>query len=200
MFSTSCWNLFGTPAWHVAYEPRSTERTNCTTPHLLEVPNEIIDTTQVEVLLREYLLWTVPLFNKQNDLDVNVDVALAGTLSGLTECLPPDGCTVLARSGDSAANAVGFYRKIWTDAAETKRLYLRPEVRGEGLGRRLAQRLIDEARKSGYSELYFDSADFMSSAHSLYRSLGFRDVDASPEAEHPQDVSPHLIYMVRALD
>jgi L-amino acid N-acyltransferase YncA len=64
----------------------------------------------------------------------------------------------------------------------------------------LAQRLIDEARKSGYSELYLDSADFMSSAHSLYRSLGFRDVDAYPEAGHPQDVLPHVIYMALALD
>lgn len=169
-------------------------------PHTLEVPNEIIDTSEVEVLLREYLSWAVPLFNRQNDLDERVDAALARAISGLTECLPPNGCTVLARSADGTANTVGFYRKIRADAPEIKRLFLRPDVRGEGLGRRLAQRLIDEARKSGYSKPYLDSADFMSSAHSLYRSLGFRDVDGYPEAEHPQDVSPHVIYMAMALD
>ena len=44
--------------------------------------------------------------------------------------------------------------------------------------------------KADTQKPYLDSADFMSSAHSLYRSLGFRDVDGYPEAEHPQDVSP----------
>ena len=54
-------------------------------PHTLEVPNEIIDTSEVEVLLREYLSWAVPLFNIQNDLDERVDAALARAISGLTE-------------------------------------------------------------------------------------------------------------------
>jgi len=168
--------------------------------HTLEVPDNISDVTEVEALLREYLLWAVPLFNKQNNLDVDVDAALSMAMADLTECLPPDGCTVLARDAGATVNAVGFYRKIRSNAVEIKRLFLRPVVRGEGLGRRMVQRLVAEARKNGYSEIYLDTADFMTSAHALYRSLGFRDVDGYPEAEHQQNESPHVIYMMLKLD
>lgn len=167
--------------------------------HLLDVPDQIIDTSEIEVLLREYLAWAVPLFNRQNDLDLDEEAALEAALAGLPECLPPEGCTVLARRGDGTANAVVFFQRIRSDAAEIKRLYLRPDVRGDGLGRRMVQRLIDEARRRGYKEIYLDTAAFMSSAHGLYRSLGFRDIDGYPEAAHQQDVSPHVIYMALSL-
>lgn len=167
--------------------------------HTLETVGNIDNASEVEILLREYLSWAVPLFNRQNGLDLDIADALANAISDLPDCLPPLGCTVLARSGAGVANAVGFYRRIRPDAAEIKRLYLRPEVRGEGLGRKLVLRLIDEARKGGYSEIYLDTADFMSSAHGLYRSVGFRDIDGYPEAAHQQDVSPHVIYMAMTL-
>ncbi len=169
-------------------------------PHTLEVLDKIADRPAIEALVQEYLDWAVPLFNKQNDLDVDVDVALAGALSGLAKFLPPYGCTVLARSALGTANAIGFFQRIRPDAVEIKRLYVRPDARGEGLGQRLVLKLIDEARNGGHSEIYLDTADFMSSAHSLYRSLGFRDIAGYPEAEHQQNVSPHVIYMALALD
>ncbi len=74
--------------------------------HLLDVPDQIIDTSEIEVLLREYLAWAVPLFNRQNDLDLDEEAALEAALAGLPECLPPEGCTVLARRGDGTANAI----------------------------------------------------------------------------------------------
>jgi GNAT superfamily N-acetyltransferase len=169
-------------------------------PHTLEVLEQITNKSEIEALLLEYLDWAVPLFNQQNNLDVDVEVALAGALSDLQNLLPPNGCTVLARSALGTANAIGFFQKIRPGAVEIKRLFVRPDARGEGLGQRLIQELIDEARKAGHSEMYLDTADFMSSAHSLYRSLGFREIDSYPEAAHQRDVSPHVKYMVLALD
>lgn len=168
--------------------------------HSLETPDTISDISEVEMLLREYLSWVVPLFNAQNNLDVDADSALSGALLNLPDCLPPDGRTVLARDHNGIANAIGFYRKIRADAVEIKRLYVRPEVRGEGLGRKVVRRLIGEARNANYSEIYLDSTAFMSSAHALYRAEGFRDVDFYPEAEHSQEVSPHVIYMALKID
>lgn len=169
-------------------------------PHFLETPDAISDTSEVETLLREYLSWVVPLFNAQNDLNVDVDVALSNAMLDLTEVLPPNGRTVLARDPSGVANAIGFYREIRADAVEIKRLYVRPAVRGEGLGRKVVRRLIDEARNANYSQVFLDSTAFMSSAHALYRSEGFRDVEFYPEAEHSQDVSPHVIYMALNID
>ena len=89
---------------------------------------------------------------------------------------PPDGRLLLAMSGAQAAGCVALH-KIEDDICEMKRLYVRPEFRGTGAGRILAERIIAEAVTIGYKRMRLDSiAGQMDAAIFLYRRLGFREI------------------------
>jgi ribosomal protein S18 acetylase RimI-like enzyme len=92
---------------------------------------------------------------------------------------PPGGCLLLAFV-DSALAGCGAMRPLpdsdYANACEMKRLYVRPAFRRFGLGRILAQALLDEAQRAGYSQVLLDTLDDMEAARGLYASLGFEEV------------------------
>ncbi len=97
---------------------------------------------------------------------------------------PPDGFLLLARRDGEPVGCVAL-RRFDDDTCEMKRLYVRPPFIGLGIGRALANAIIDEARGVGYHKMRLDSiADRMNEAVSLYRSLGFREIP--PYGDHPE--------------
>ncbi|NHI01965.1 GNAT family N-acetyltransferase [Oceanimonas sp. MB9] len=60
---------------------------------------------------------------------------------------------------------------------ELKKLFLLPEARGHGIGRRLAVACLDFARERGFSSCYLDTLSSMTDAIGLYERLGFRHLD-----------------------
>ena len=92
---------------------------------------------------------------------------------------PPDGQLLLAQV-DGEVAACGALRGLrdvdYANACEMKRLYVRPAFRGFGLGRALAESLLDEARRAGYSVMLLDTLDDMEAARGLYATLGFEEI------------------------
>jgi len=89
---------------------------------------------------------------------------------------PPEGRLLLAMSEGQAAGCIALH-KISRDISEMKRLYVRPQFRGKGLGKALAERIIVEAREIGYKKLRLDTVEpVMRTAVAMYRQLGFRDI------------------------
>lgn len=93
------------------------------------------------------------------------------------EFSPPSGAVLLATEG-SAAMGVVTLRRFADAVAEMKRLYVRPEARGRGLGRTLAKAVVAKAAVLGYRRIRLDTLPTMVAAIRTYRSLGFTEIPA----------------------
>jgi ribosomal protein S18 acetylase RimI-like enzyme len=142
------------------------------------------DRDAVSVLLREYVA--------SLDEDIcfqNPDDEIGGLPGKYSR---PGGLVLIARHDDTPAGVIA-YRMFEPGVAEMKRLYVRPEFRGRGLARELANELIEDARARGYRTMLLDTLASMSAARALYRDLGF-----APTEPYYDNPLPGVMYM--ALD
>jgi GNAT superfamily N-acetyltransferase len=89
---------------------------------------------------------------------------------------PPEGRLLLAECEGQLAACVALH-KLDSAICEMKRLYLRPQFRGKGLGHIVAERIIAEARQIGYRTMRLDTVEpVMKDAVALYRKFGFKEI------------------------
>ncbi|MFN3861724.1 MAG: GNAT family N-acetyltransferase [Roseateles sp.] len=137
----------------------------------LITPETPEDWQEARLILRDYA----------NSLDV--DLGFQGFEEELASLpgayAPPQGLMLLALV-DGAVAGSGAFRPLpdvdYANACEMKRLFVRPAFRRFGLGRLLAQALMDRATEAGYSTMLLDTLDDMEAARGLYESLGFVEV------------------------
>lgn len=132
------------------------------------------DIALIRVLFLEYADW------------LRIDLCFQGfdevlrTLPG--KYAPPKGRLYLAFVDEDIAGCIGL-RPLSNDTCEMKRLYVRDSFRGLGLGRRLAETVIADAKMIGYHSMRLDTLPAMGAAIELYRSLGFNEI--APYRDNP---------------
>ncbi len=102
---------------------------------------------------------------------------------------PPDGVLILSRVDGRNAGCVAL-RRISDEICEMKRLYVRDSYRGLGIGKKLINKVIDEASKRKYKFIRLDTLPTMKEAQNLYKYLGFYDIE--PYVYNPVEGTRYL--------
>lgn len=89
----------------------------------------------------------------------------------------PYGRLYLAFYKGEPAGCIGL-RKIDEQNCEMKRLYVRPQFRGQHIGNQLIQKIIDDAKEIGYSHMLLDTLPFLESAVHMYEKYGFYEIES----------------------
>lgn len=93
---------------------------------------------------------------------------------------PPGGCLILARLDDAPAGCVAFYAQD-ASTMEIKRMFVRPEARGHGIGGRMMTALSAQAKQVGYRRALLSTHNSMHAAHAVYHRAGFAEVPLSTD-------------------
>jgi len=121
------------------------------------------DVDQLRSLFSEYAAW----------IDFSSEELEKEITNIPREYAPPDGCVLLAKAEENAVGCVSI-RRISEGVCEMKRLYVKPAFREKGIGRKLSESVIGEARSRGYRIMKLNMLPSMREARRLYESLGFK--------------------------
>jgi GNAT superfamily N-acetyltransferase len=125
------------------------------------------DVSVIRTLFREYA----------DSLGFSLDFQdFEGELAALPGFYAPPGGALLLATVDGAPAGCAGLRPLEDSIGELKRVYVRPDARGHGIGRRLTETILAIARDAGYERIRLDTAPGLEIAHGLYERMGFYEI------------------------
>ena len=154
---------------------------------------------EIRIILKEYLLFIAKeLIRPPWDFNLDVENEVNFTMNNLDKFAEPDGRLLLVEVDSEIAGTISL-RKIREDAGEIKRMYVKPKFRGKKLGNLMVEKVISISEENGFTKLFLDTAIFMSSAVSLYKKFGFKEIDSYPECIVSKELWDKWIFMMKEL-
>jgi putative acetyltransferase len=140
---------------------------------------------EARTLIRAYLDWHRKTYADYLDIIEKYFANVESELAALPGPFAPPGGRLLLAYVDGEAAGVVTLQEQEQGVCIMQRMFVYPHFQNQGVGRALANRLITEARASGYQYMWLDTGPRQLAAHSLYRSLGFEPI--APYFEIPVD-------------
>jgi ribosomal protein S18 acetylase RimI-like enzyme len=123
---------------------------------------------EIKNIIREYISW------------LNMDLGFQNIEDELDhfpqKYQEPDGAFIIAKENNIIVGCVGF-KKLDKITCEMKRLFVRDNYKGRGIGNILVEKIIEDAKSKGYEIMRLDTMDTMKSALNLYRKTGFYEIE-----------------------
>jgi GNAT superfamily N-acetyltransferase len=161
----------------------------------VKTPQSVQELDQVRSLMRAFVAW----HRQRHQADLQLvdsyfdaaafDAELA-TLPGPYG--PPQGRLLLARLDSQAVGCVAL-KDLGDSRCEMKRMFVRADTQGRGVGRALATAIVNEARAAGYRTMHLDTSIRQLEAQALYRSIGFGP--GEPDMTLAQPLRDWLVFM-----
>jgi len=148
-------------------------------------------------LITEYLGWIANSAAASYGLSFDIEAMVTSDLDDRAKFYPPSGRFYVVRHCGSYVG-VGCLKRLTPTVAEVQRMYVQPQVRGVGAGRRLVQQLLADARAIGYEIVRLESLRFLSAAHALYKSVGFVEITPYAQNSMRQFQPPETMNMYRS--
>lgn len=156
------------------------------------------DFEEIRVIQREFLSFLFSELNKLPWFNLDEEHQVQLIMKNLDKFAEPDGRLFLVETDGQIAGTISL-RKIRRNCGEIKRMYVRPQFRGRKIGTLMIDEVIKVSKNNGYSDLYLDTAQFMSSAVSLYKKFGFHETGPYPESVNPKGYWDKWIFMTKKL-
>ena len=145
-------------------------------------------------LFAEYIRWVCPKIYQEYRAVFDAESIIVHDMQTIDIFFPPKGFLLLAFDDDALAGCA-CTRTIGEKMGELKRMYVRPLHRRKGIGAELVQESINQIKKMNYATMRLDSAGFMTDAHRLYHSLGFKDIAPYTGSEIPEEYRKYWVFM-----
>jgi ribosomal protein S18 acetylase RimI-like enzyme len=155
-------------------------------------------------LSQNYFDWMACELQKNYDIDVYPIIGVTlqdyveNNVDEFASSILTDGVLYLIQVEDKIVG-MGALRKLKEGIGEIKRMYIKPEYQGKGLGKKMLQLLLRRGKEDGFSAIYLETGSFMTTAQHLYRSAGFHNRGEYPETEVPPQLRHVWLFMEKRL-
>lgn len=163
--------------------------------HDIRFVSDLSNPDAYHALMVEYFVGIVDKLRVAGGPELDAATLADATVANIADTLPPNGRLAFALDADGQIVGTGAFRLVGNRSAEFKRMFVRPEAQGIGLGRRLFQARIAEARSLGCQRIVADTVKGNVAMLSLYDSYGFRRIPRYRENYNPPDLDPFLEYL-----